>query len=75
MCSFNTVDETSDINGRYKTNFMIGTLKCDKHGEVFLLTCKTLQKVNNSTIVMLFKDSMKLLWLDGAKRGNNILSL
>ena len=67
--------ETSDVNRRYVFNVITGTLKCDRPGEVFFLTCATLQKVTTSTIAMFFYDSMKLLFLYGGKkeRGNVLL--
>lgn len=44
--AWGSIDETSDVNGRYAVNLVIGTLKRDTSAEVFLLTRSILQKVN-----------------------------
>lgn len=65
-----SVDETTDIDWRYIAWIIIGGMKEDLPGEMFLLTCEVLKRVN---ITMLFNDSMKLLWPNGVKRKNSLL--
>lgn len=60
-----SVNKTADVDGRYIGNIIIGVMKEVHHGEVFLLTCEILKRVNHSTISVLFDDGMKLLRSDG----------
>ena len=59
---FVSIDETSDAEGRYVANVIVGTLELDGPGKTFLLTSEILEKVNNSSICILFGQSMFLLW-------------
>lgn len=45
-----SIDETTDSNGRYVANVIIGTLEIDCPGEIMLLISEVLEKVNHSTI-------------------------
>ena len=56
-----SIDETTDVDGHYVANVVGGALKIDGPGEIFLPTCEALERVNNSTIAILFDNSMKLL--------------
>lgn len=60
-----SIDETTDVEGRFIANVIVGTLLIDKPGEVFLLTSEVLEKANFSTVAKLFDKSMFLLWPDG----------
>ncbi|PNF39209.1 hypothetical protein B7P43_G01301 [Cryptotermes secundus] len=68
-----SLDETSDVDGRYIANVIVGTLKQDQPGERFLLDCEVLERANHSTIAVLFDNSMKLLWPNGIQRNNVLL--
>jgi len=57
-----SIDETTDVEGRFIANVIVGTLLVDGPGEIFLLTSEVLEKVNFSTIAKLFDKSMFLLW-------------
>ena len=58
-----STDESTDTKGRYYVaNVIVGTLKFDKPGTIFLLTSEVLQKVDHSNICVLFAKSMSLLW-------------
>jgi hypothetical protein len=35
-----SIDETSDVDGRFVANFVVGTLKHEQTGEIFLLACE-----------------------------------
>lgn len=59
------VDETTDINGHYIANILVGALKYDKANPPFLLSCKQLEKTNHSTITRFVNDDLKILWPDG----------
>lgn len=39
-----SMDETTDIEGRYVVNFIIGTLKLENSGKIFLLHTDVLKK-------------------------------
>jgi len=56
-----SIDETTDVDGRYVANVIIGTLEIGCPGKTFLFNCEVLEKVNNSTIAKLFDQSMRLL--------------
>lgn len=50
-----SIDETTDVEGRYITNVVVGTLLSDGPGKNFLLTTEVLEKANYSTITKLFE--------------------
>jgi hypothetical protein len=62
-----SIDETTDSNGRYGANVIIGTLEIDCPRKIMLLTSEVLEKVNQSTIAKLFDRSMALLWPNGVQ--------
>lgn len=70
-----SIDETTDIQGRYIANVMIGTLEVDKPGQVYLLNSEVLDKTNFSTISKLFDKSMSLLWPDCVRHDDVLLFL
>ena len=39
-----SIDEATDVNGRFIANVIIGVLKEDSPGEIFLLTCEELER-------------------------------
>jgi hypothetical protein len=51
----------------------VGTLKHEQPGEIFLLACEVLGRVNNSSIAVLFDNAMNLLWPDKVERENVLL--
>lgn len=53
-----SIDKTTDSEGRYVANVIIGTLNTDAPGITYLPTTKVLEKANYSTIVKLFVHSM-----------------
>ncbi|KAL4096902.1 hypothetical protein QTP88_021777 [Uroleucon formosanum] len=57
-----SIDETTDVEGRYIANVVVGTLLSDGPGKIFLLTTEVLEKANYSTITKLFDNAMFLLW-------------
>jgi hypothetical protein len=70
-----SIDETTDVDGRYVANVIIGTLEIGCSGKTFLFNCEVLDKVNNSIIAKLFDPSMSLLWSKGIKHDNLLLFL
>jgi hypothetical protein len=68
-----SIDETSDVDGRFVTNVVVGTLKHEQPGEIFLLACEVLERVNNSSIAVVFDNAVNLLWPDKVERENVIL--
>jgi len=44
------VDETTDVEGQYVVNIVIGTLEAENSGKIFLLHSDVLEKINHSTI-------------------------
>jgi len=68
-----SIDETSDVDGRFVANGVVGTLKHEQPGEIFLLACEVLERVNNSSIAIVFDNAMNLLWPDKEERENVLL--
>jgi hypothetical protein len=68
-----SIDETTDVEGRYIANVIIGTLSSDNPGKTFLLTSEVLDKANHQTICKLFDSSLFLLWLEGLRRDDVLL--
>jgi hypothetical protein len=67
------IDETSDVDARLVANVVVGTLKHEQSGEIFLLACEVLEGVNNSSIAVVFDNAMNLLWPGKVKRQNGLL--
>lgn len=70
-----SLDETTDAEGRYIANVIIGTLEEDTAGAIFLLNTEALEKTNHSTVSKLFDKSLSILWPDGIKHDNVLLFL
>lgn len=72
-----SIDDTTDVNGRYVANVVIGTLQTDQPGKVYLLNTEVLDKANYSTKTKLqvFDKSMFLLWPDGIRHDDVFLFL
>jgi len=60
-----SIDETTNIEGRYIANVTIGSLYVDKPGQIALLNCEVLDNANYFTISKLFNKNLHLLWPDG----------
>jgi hypothetical protein len=45
-----SIDETSDVGSRFVAN-VVGTLKHEQPGEIFLLACEVRERVNNSSLL------------------------
>jgi len=59
-----SIDETSDVDGRFVAYVVMGTLKNEQPVEIFLLACEVLERVNNSSIAVVFDIALNLLWPD-----------
>ncbi|VVC33355.1 Ribonuclease H-like domain [Cinara cedri] len=59
------VDETTDINGSYIANLLVGVLNEQNASKPFLISCKKLDKINHSTISRFVNDSLRILWSRG----------
>lgn len=68
-----SIDETSDIEGYYVANVIVGTLEIPEPGKFFLLNCEVLDIANNSTILKLFDRYMVIIWPNEVKHGNVLL--
>ena len=69
-----SIDETTDVSGRFVANVVVGILKDDQPADIFLLACEVLKKVNNSSIAV-FDNAMNLLWPQKVQRENVLLFL
>jgi len=69
------VDETTDTNGRYVANLLVGILKSNTPTRPFLLTCKVSEKTNHSTVARFINDGLKLLWPLGGNDEKVLLML
>jgi hypothetical protein len=47
---FVSIEETSDVEGRYIANVIIGTMVIGRPGKILLLTTESLDSINHSTI-------------------------
>ncbi|XP_025198504.1 uncharacterized protein LOC112603549 [Melanaphis sacchari] len=70
-----SIDETTDVQGRYIANVIVGTLEENNAGNIFLLNSEELEKANHSTISKLFDRSMSILWPTGIQHDNVLLFL
>jgi hypothetical protein len=50
-----SIDEISDVHSRFVANVVVGTLKHEQPGEIFLLVCEALEGVNNSSLLLFSK--------------------
>jgi len=57
-----SIDETTDSEGRYVANVIIGTLPVDEPGKYFFLASEVPEKANHTTIIKLFDESLFSLW-------------
>jgi hypothetical protein len=70
---FEKPHSSSDVDGRFVTNVVVGTLKHEQPGEIFLLACEVLERVNSSSIAVVFDNAMNLLLSDKVERENVLL--
>ena len=70
-----SIDETTDVKGRYVANVIIGTLEVAEMSKIYLLTSEELEKTNSSTIAQLFTTALALLWPEGVQHKNVLLFL
>jgi hypothetical protein len=68
-----SIDETTDVDGRYVVNVIVGVLESEMPGEVMLVNCEHLEKTNSTTIAQLFDRSMNLIWPQGVEHNNVLL--
>ncbi|KAL4122676.1 hypothetical protein QTP88_014961 [Uroleucon formosanum] len=64
---------TTDIEGRFVCNVVIGLLHDEYYSEPWLLMSEELFKCNFQTVDKLFNDAMQLLWPSGIKYENVLL--
>lgn len=69
-----SVDETTDVEGRYVANAIIGKLTTEKT-KPMLLNIEILEKCNHATIAQFFNNSMSVLWPNGIQHNNVLLFL
>ncbi|KAE9522223.1 hypothetical protein AGLY_017381 [Aphis glycines] len=68
-----SIDETTDTEGRYVANVIIGTLLTDGPGKKFLIASEVLEKANHTTISKLFDRTLFTLWPNGINHDDVIL--
>jgi len=68
-----SINETTDVEGQYIANVIVGTLEINETGQIFLLASEMLEKANHQGICKLFEDSLLLLWTDKICRENVLL--
>ncbi|KAE9521868.1 hypothetical protein AGLY_017750 [Aphis glycines] len=61
-----SINETCDVEGRFIANVIVGILRPDCPGRIFLLHSEQLDKANHSTICKLFDKAMGIIWPDAA---------
>lgn len=70
---FVSIDETTDCEGRYVANVIIGILDKNTPGKLYLLNSEELDKANYFTISKVFDQSMFLLWPKGIRHDDVLL--
>jgi hypothetical protein len=70
-----SVDETTDINGRFIANIIINILHREIATLSYFISCKELNKTNHSTVTCFFNDSLKILWPNGGNDNKVLLML
>lgn len=70
-----SMDETTDVEGWFIANILVGTLEVEGPGKIFLLNLEVLEKVNHTTIAKLLNKSLHILWPQGIKYDNILLFL
>lgn len=70
-----SIDETTDCEGRYVANVIVGTLEIDRPSQTFLLHSEALEKTNHSTIAQLFDRALSILWPTGIRHNKVLLFL
>lgn len=68
-----SIDETCDVEGRFIANVIVGVLRPDCPGRIFLLHSEQLDKANHSTICKLFDKAMGIIWPGNIKYNNVLL--
>lgn len=69
------IDETTNANGLYLTNIIIGTLQIDNMGNIFLLISNVLEKTIDNTFTKVFNRSSSMLWPKVIKYDNIFIFL
>lgn len=72
---FLIVDETTDINGNYIANLLVGALSSENSCDLFSIACKKLEKTNHSTISRFVNDGLRILWPNGGNDEKVLLLL
>ncbi|KAL4089926.1 hypothetical protein QTP88_024859 [Uroleucon formosanum] len=67
-----SIDETCDVEGRFIANVVVGILRPDCPGRIFLLHSEQLDKANHSTICKLFDKAMGIIWPGNIKIAEQI---
>jgi len=71
---WDSVDEITDVDGRYIANCIVGKLNSEPSKPIFL-SCGELTKCNHQIIARFFNDVMGLLWPQGIHHENVLLFL
>ena len=69
------VDETTDAEGRYIANVIVGAMRQDEFSTPHLLVCRELQSTNHGTISRLVNEAMSVLWPDKVHHDRLLLFL
>ena len=62
-----SVDETTDVTGRFVVNVVIGTMRSEETSKIYLLTCEEIEKTNSTTIAQTFTKALNDLWPNGVQ--------
>lgn len=67
-----SIDETTDVTGRYVVNFIVGTLNSE-NSQIFLLLSDVVEATNSSTIAQVFTKALTVLWPSGIRHSRVLL--
>uniref|UniRef100_A0A2S2Q8L0 DUF659 domain-containing protein n=1 Tax=Sipha flava TaxID=143950 RepID=A0A2S2Q8L0_9HEMI len=68
-----SIEEICDVEGRFIANVIVGVLRPDCPGHIFLLHSEELDKANHSTFCELLKKAMSIIWPSDIKYNNVFL--
>nr|XP_042895595.1 uncharacterized protein LOC122268878 [Parasteatoda tepidariorum] len=68
-----SIDETTDVTGRYVANVIVSVMDPFEKHKIFLLTSEQLPKTNSTTIAQLFTNALALLWPNSTKHERVLL--
>ncbi|XP_018494596.1 uncharacterized protein LOC100903026 [Galendromus occidentalis] len=68
-----SIDETTDVKGRFVVNTVVGCLSAQHQSRAFLLNTEFVERTNHSTVAQALVNSLNLLWPEGLRNDKVLL--